>query len=442
MMPMVNATYGTLQPADRMQRRMRSPVHPFYVKARPFALMPCMIAPVWPGETLKDLMFQARAVTDPIKNPIIGWWLEFYFFYVKLTDCQEAIRDVVPDLLLNPASTAASTIATALGGTSANVPTFYPGGAGTINWVEACRRTVVQHYFRDENDAYSDYLNSDGQPKVQLQQNDVLDSLENAAGLAAVDVNVDLNTSGSIFASEVVEAMRQYEVARLYGLTELTYEDWLKSFGVNVPSASEQKPELLRYVRDWQYPSNTIDPSNGAPRSAVSWSIRERAGKDRFFREPGFICGYVVPRPKMYRSTGVMSGSFTSVMASNKAWIPPWLVNNWRDRFVSIPDNVGPLGADADTGGYAVDIGDLARYGEHMIVRRSGDTSDYMNDASVPTSDQTNKRYPTDGNTQNLFVAASDPGREVRIDGVATLRVATHVVPTDTSPRGSARVEV
>ena len=64
-------------------RAMRKPSHPFQIKHKPFLIAPFFIAPVLAGETLKNLLLQSRAVSKPVKSPIIGWWLEYYFFYVK-----------------------------------------------------------------------------------------------------------------------------------------------------------------------------------------------------------------------------------------------------------------------------------------------------------------------------------------------------------------------
>ena len=75
--------------APRSQRVPRRPQHTFYLRQVPFTIQPFMIAPVIPGETLQNLSFQARCVTMPVKNPIIGWWCEYYFFYVKLTDLDD-----------------------------------------------------------------------------------------------------------------------------------------------------------------------------------------------------------------------------------------------------------------------------------------------------------------------------------------------------------------
>ena len=71
-----------LADTPRFQRKMRRPRHDFNVRHMPFCITPFAIAPVLPGETLKDGNLQSRAVVDPIKNPLIGWWLEHYVFYV------------------------------------------------------------------------------------------------------------------------------------------------------------------------------------------------------------------------------------------------------------------------------------------------------------------------------------------------------------------------
>src|SRR3546814_10510072 len=97
----------------------------------------------------------------------------------------------------------------------------------------------------------------------------------------------------------------QWEAMRSMQLTASTFEDWVKTFGVRVPKAEAEeshRPELLRYIREWSYPSNTINPADGTPSSAVSWSVAERADKDRFFSEPGFLFGCAVARPKVYFS--------------------------------------------------------------------------------------------------------------------------------------------
>ena len=72
----------TIGPAPRVSRSGRRPQHTFQLRHKPWVVQPFMIAPVLPGDTMKNLLLQARAVSSPVKNPLIGWWLEYYFFYV------------------------------------------------------------------------------------------------------------------------------------------------------------------------------------------------------------------------------------------------------------------------------------------------------------------------------------------------------------------------
>lgn len=67
-------------------RVMRRPKHSFQLRSRPWQIVPFMCAPVLPGETMKNFLHQARVVTDPVKHPLVGWWAEYYWFYVKHRD--------------------------------------------------------------------------------------------------------------------------------------------------------------------------------------------------------------------------------------------------------------------------------------------------------------------------------------------------------------------
>jgi len=35
---------------------------------------------------VENLLIQSRVVTDPLQNSLIGWWQEYYIFYVKHRD--------------------------------------------------------------------------------------------------------------------------------------------------------------------------------------------------------------------------------------------------------------------------------------------------------------------------------------------------------------------
>ena len=64
---------GALSVVDlpRQGRVSRRPEHTFHVRYRPFQIQPVMIAPVLPGETMKQAQFQVRAVAD--RSVTLSW---------------------------------------------------------------------------------------------------------------------------------------------------------------------------------------------------------------------------------------------------------------------------------------------------------------------------------------------------------------------------------
>lgn len=264
---------------------------------------------------MKNLLLQSRVVTSPVKDPLIGWHQEYFFFYVKLSDLDEWNENSqFQQLVSNPTATA-TPHATA-------VPHhyFFPDDPATrINYVGQCLDLVTYEYFRDADDNASHVLTltTGTLPAAQIQSRDILDSLLQ-----------DPPTDGHDTASDVVfdtweDAYHLWMAKRQEGLTDMSFEDYLATFGVKKPKKG--KPELIRFIKEWTYPTNTIDPSNGTPRTALSWAIADRADKDRFFSEPGFIFGVSVTRPKMYH--GAQIGTFTSELNSMLRWLPAQFQN-------------------------------------------------------------------------------------------------------------------
>ena len=81
------------KPYAGARRVMRNPAHPFKLRTKPYQIQPCMISPVLPGETMKNLVHMSRVVTKPIKDPLVGWWYENYVFYVRLRDIEFHLKD-------------------------------------------------------------------------------------------------------------------------------------------------------------------------------------------------------------------------------------------------------------------------------------------------------------------------------------------------------------
>jgi len=152
---------------SKVGRKQRRPSHPFYLKYKPYELQPFCIAPVLPGETMKNALIQARCVSDPVKNPLIGWWNEYYLFYVKLTDLVEQFPELSNMLLKNEAPD--------LGAPYVMPQHYLSGQDEELNFVAMCIRAIAHHYFRDEeewpnvsNDSFMDGGNGGYKAKVTM----------------------------------------------------------------------------------------------------------------------------------------------------------------------------------------------------------------------------------------------------------------------------------
>lgn len=393
------------------QRMLRRPQHTFHVRHTPFAITPFMVAPVLPGETLKNLLHQSRAVSDPVKNPLIGWWLEYYFFYVKHRDLNE--RDDLTNMMITPGWTPAA-------GTKDDTTStdwYHPGSAGSnfINWAKLCTIRIVEEYFRNDGEAWNTAVIGN-YPAAQVNVNTWLDSAVTASDYVSSDLNVDLNADTTIKASEVESALRQWEFLRMNNLTNQTYEEYLMTYGVRPTPVESHRPELIRFERAWQYPSNSVDPTTGVPSSALSWSPAIRADKDRYFKEPGFVIGLTVARPKVYFSK--QAGSLASCLNDVYAWLPSTLRANAEASLRKLTTTKGPLLSQAAD--YWVDLKDLLVYGDQFINFSLAATDAGM--VALPTA-ALQKRYPTEAEAKALFSDAVNK-YQVRQDGIVHLTIA------------------
>jgi hypothetical protein len=400
---------------------------------------------------MKNALIQTRCVSDPIANPLIGWWLEYFLFYVKLRDieyCQLPTTPGVPlypeveSMLLDP-------------NWDFSVSTMYeaaarPGtykAAGSIDWTYLALRRVVETYFRLQGESFT-IRTLDGLPIASLYEDEGdsvgagwWDSAVRGANVTwDTGINVDLNLDQTITTAEIDQAMRMWQYQLAVGQTQMNFQDYLKQFGITLPVDDLHRPELLRFVRQWQYPSNTVDPLTGKPTSALSWSVAERADKDRFFSEPGFILLLSCARPKIYYKN--QSDAAVQMMTNSFAWLPQVFASDPQTsmRYFA-PGNVGktrgPLDGTivASPGGYWVDIKDLFLYGDNFTnLDRTGKANNII-DAPTPTLTM---RYGALVDAQNLFVdnAAAGTLQFIKQDGVMDLNIlGTQVDSSDQGQR-------
>lgn len=382
---------------------MRSPEHSFHIRQKPWIIQPFMIAPVLPGETFKNGLLQARVVSDPVTNPLIGWWVEYYFFYVKLRDLpgRDTFEGIMLDGELNTSSlNSAAKLAT------------YHAETG-VDYVEMCNRCVTEWYFRAEGEGTHDL---DSMPLAGVNIDHWTDSAINDADFVApIDVDVDgPDANTTVQASEVDKAIRTWNILRAQQLTDMSFEDYLATYGVSVRREEPHKPELMRYIRQWTYPTNTVDPATGIPSSAISWSVQERVDKDRYCREPGFIFGVTISRPKIYLSN--QKGAATILMTDAMAWLPAIMRDDPYTSLRKVAATTGPLKTNTDA--YWVDMKDLFLYGDQFVNFALTATDAGM--VALPTAGL-QKRYVTQAMIDGIFKTAGTD--KVKQDGIVKLSI-------------------
>lgn len=393
------------------QRKLRTPTMNFHLRTKPWQIQPFCIFPVIPGETMKNVLWKSRVVSDPVKSRLIGWHKEYYLFYVRFRDLVD--NDDFKNLFTDP---------------EANLQSYYSAAAPKyfhkygVNFCLLATRRIVEHYFRADGEEL-DAGTIDGMYAASIQNDNWLDSALPAGAYEEMDQDVDLNADGTIMTSEVDQAMRMWHHLRANGLTEATYEDFLASYGVRVPAAElEQKPWLLRHVREWVMPSNTIVPETGAATTAVTWSIDERADKDRFIKEPGFVVGITIARPKIYLSK--QTGSVTGLMDTAMEWLPAIFRDDAYSSLVQVAAENGPLIDQTD--GYVFDLKDLFLYGE-QFTNYTPDAA--MNAIALP-GDNMAKRYPNQAMADALFT-----GGEAWIEEDGRIDMTFSTMVEDTTPQ-------
>ena len=216
---------------------------------------------------------------------------------------------------------------------------------------------------------------------------------------------------------EVARAIETYNTLRMMGVTNLEYDDWLRSFGVSIAAPVDDRPELIRYTREWAYPATSVSVDATAQRvsSVLNWSITERADKDRYFKEPGVILGIVLARPKVYHDraqagVGLLSNAF--------GWATPLQAGGLYDMFQPING----------LSGYRFDVRDLYNHGDQWRYAARGTAVPAIAFPADGAMD-----FASDAEINALFTDAATG--HVKMDGVCNLAIATGAIANDMTPR-------
>lgn len=369
---MVTSTLGQVrQVVERPQvaRKPRKPRHQFAVSFRPWQIQPFMIAPVLPGETMENLLCQCQLRSDPLKSESVGWWVEQMFFYVKHRDLLQ--RDIVTNMHLDTA-TNVSTLRSA----SASVQNYeFSGG---MSWVAMCMQVIIAEYFRDEGEGVAPV--EGGSALARINNESWLDSVKLTE--AVVDDEAQL-LPGQVEYSPLDEPAafagyrEQWEQMRALKIYAKSFEDYLEAQGVTPPREvrvdDTHRPELLRHIRTWTYPQMKYSPAIAAAAPMLHENISERADKNRFFAEPGFIVGVAVVRPKVY--LGNLRGAAVGLMDNAYTWLPSVLWDQPWTSLVKVAADAGPINPTGDEE-YWVDIKDLFIHGDQFVGGYAADNAD------------------------------------------------------------------
>jgi hypothetical protein len=413
----------TVRQAQRLNRR---PSHTFSLKMLPYEIQPFMIAPVIPGDSLKNLLLQARAVSDPVSSSLMGWWYESYFFHVKLTDMN--IRDELLEMLLTNTAVVNGT-----GGTS---PKSYKNATTGIDYVTKALVAIISEYFRDTDEVaeggWAGPLSADSWYQAKVSQDNGLSSMMLDTDMPATEPE-QLMGEGYTLPTHLASFQTQYDAwvkMRDMELTPASFEDWLRQYGVRPPAQEREEihiPELLRYVREWTYPANTVG-SDGTVNSQLSWSIAERADKTRYFTEPGFIVGVAVARPKVFLKK--QQSALACYLNDAYSWLPAVLDEQpftSLKKFDELPAN-GPVKDLA--GDYWIDMKDLFLHGDQFVNfdAATAPNSVTLPDDSLATGLPLNMGYPSAADVSALF---KDPLKKyIRVDGRVDLAIASRMRET------------
>lgn len=406
----------------KQPRRVRSPRHFFNLKHRPFEITPFMCAPVLPGETLDSGFLQASVVSDKIANRLIGWWQEYHLFYIPIRSLTLGENYLFPpqqmeDMFLDPTYDATTGNAVA-----ANSVPFYQFKGG-MPWVKWCYDHVVARFFRDEGESLTPTW--DDYHVGKIDQGNLFHSLKEESALAddselpGVDEQEELDILPGF-----TTHYAQWELMRDQGMTDLSYKDYLRSYGITPPTdivgnANDDnaipslEPEKIISIRKFTNPTLAPQQGDSASTSVVYWRPSARITKRLLFAEPGFIFGVTLTRPKVY--LGNQKGAGVGLLSTAYSWLPAVLNNlgytSLKENLDSATDGI-LQGGDED---YWLDMKDLFLHGDQLVNHTMGATANHG--IALPVASNLDKKYLTEAMMNSLFADTGGTASYIYQDG-------------------------
>lgn len=401
-------------PGQVKTRHQRTPNFPIAGVMKPTGLYPVFCHPVLPGETLDKGVIKWRVLSKPIKHPLAGSWLETWLCYVKFTDIDRALGNM---FITDTYSTAGWTAA-------ANNPRYFVK-SGQIDWVRLCTERIAKAYFTHKDEALTLL---DTVPQTKLSNNSWYQNLMfRPAGVTAANLpgeGTDVQLTG-------------FQVMQMMQMTELTYENYLKQYGVQSVSEGIGEPEILRYTRSWTVPVNTVEPTTGAPSSAWVWSDEMVIDKPKRFDEPGFLVLVAAVRPKFYQ--GRTPYSMVGNLWGFTDWFPAYNLDDPAAGvrlLVSTDPVIDPAAVTTGPFDLLYDHRDLLNHGE-QFVNLAFPTTPYpvpvANSIAIAAGNSPSKlqgEYVSQADIDALFVSATATDKFCYYEGIGMLTINGHLQDT------------
>ena len=148
----------------------------------------------------------------------------------------------------------------------------------------------------------------------------------------------------------------------------------------------------------------------------------------KFFKEPGFIVGISVARPKVYFAG--LAGKALDFMGRAWDWMPNYLEAMPETSLKNFGADTGPLGdRTAATNSYWLDMRDILLHGDQfqnvLAFNAAPATVGANHMLALPTGDFSNNswKYPTEAMCKSFFVDAAGSAFFVRQDGYVSLNI-------------------
>lgn len=379
-------------------RQARSPLFPFGGTLLPFGLYPVFAFPILPGETVGKVEVRGRFISQPLKSPISGAWMEGWVFEVPL-------RLIEPNFFAQEAPSTTGHVAAALN------QRFFTN-TGQITLIQEAYNLIVQQFFTRENSVPPTV--ETGITQLPLVQVDWMDNM------SAVPVGmVKANMPENFFTAELVGMSLEEERS----LTETDqYRQFVQMFGPKDPQ-DEYRPRLRRYFRQWGIPNNVIDPSSGVPRSThfydLDWGLR----KGFYAKEPAIGMVLMAYRPQMYKNLAL--GSYLGRMVGTRQWFPPHGQAAWS--IINGDDPIFPAGFDTGPSDWIFDRSDVFMRGE-AFLNASAANNPYPPPASANGLSTTNQglrgAYCSAAEWQALFANAGTLNQLMYYQGLGSASIS------------------